>query len=102
MSSVVDLSSTDAAEQYRAVEEILETLELQEKPRITVLNKIDLLVDDEKEWSEKSAVEFLSDSALPENENAVMISAGKRWGMADLFKKISQFLVEKSVTGYDG
>ena len=40
---VVDLSSPDAAEQCQAVEEILADLDLTDKPRITALNKIDLM-----------------------------------------------------------
>jgi len=43
---VVDLTSHNAAEQCQTVEDILSDLDLMDKPRITALNKIDLLVDD--------------------------------------------------------
>ena len=43
---VVDLSSHNAAEQCQIVEDILADLNLMDKPRITALNKIDLLLDD--------------------------------------------------------
>ncbi|UCD10277.1 MAG: GTPase HflX [Dehalococcoidales bacterium] len=94
---VVDLSSPDAAEQCQAVEEILASLELTGKPTITVLNKIDLLLDYDREWKEQEALEYLSGRDLPENEDAVMVSAEKKWGLTGLMEKIGLFLAEKSV-----
>ncbi len=93
---VVDLSSPDAADQCQAVEEILANLELTEKPRITVLNKIDLLLDDSREWTEEQALSFLSDHPLPEKDDAVMISAEKKWGLPVLMGKIAAFLSGKT------
>ena len=52
---VVDLASPDASEQCQTVEDILRDLELSDKPRITVLNKIDLLLDSGQAWDEKTA-----------------------------------------------
>jgi len=93
---VVDFSSPGAAEQCQAVEEILESLELSEKPVITVLNKIDLMLDKERSWEEQEALEFLSGRDFPENEDAVMVSAEKRWGLTGLMDKIGLFLTEKA------
>ena len=94
---VVDLSSSDAAEQCQAVEEILESLGLSYKPMITVLNKIDLLLDNNRTWNEREALEFLSGRDLPENKDAVMVSAEKKWGLAGLMEKIGLFLAAKTV-----
>jgi GTP-binding protein HflX len=94
---VVDLSSPDAAGQCQAVEEILESLELSDKPMITVLNKIDLLLDNDRTWGEPEALEFLSGRELPENKDAVMVSAEKKWGLTGLMEKIGLFLTEKAV-----
>jgi GTP-binding protein HflX len=94
---VVDLSSPDAAEQCQAVEEILESLGLSYKPMITVLNKIDLLLDNNRTWNEREALEFLSGRDLPENKDAVMVSAEKKWGLAGLMEKIRLFLAAKMV-----
>ena len=94
---VVDLSSPDAAEQCQAVEEILESLGLSDKPMITVLNKIDLLLDNNRTWNEREALEFLSGRDLPENKDAVMVSAEKKWGLAGLMEKIGLFLAAKTV-----
>jgi GTP-binding protein HflX len=94
---VVDLSSPDAAGQCQAVEEILESLELSDKPMITVLNKLDLLLDNDRTWSEPEALEFLSGRGLPENKDVVMVSAEKKWGLTGLMEKIGLFLTEKAV-----
>lgn len=94
---VVDLSSPDAVEQCQAVEEILESLQLSDKPTITVLNKIDLLLDNDRTWNEQEALEFLSDRGLPENKDAVMVSAEKKWGLTGLMEKIGLFLADKPV-----
>jgi GTP-binding protein HflX len=98
---VVDLSSPDAAGQCQAVEEILESLELSDRPRITVLNKIDLLLDENREWNEEEALEFLSGMTLPENDESVMVSAEKRWGLTGLMEKIAGCLPEKSAAVYN-
>ena len=76
---VVDLSSPDAAEQCQTVEDILADLNLTGKPRITALNKIDLLLTDDRKWDEESAVQYLADQSA--GEKAVMISATRRWGL---------------------
>ncbi|GAI75375.1 unnamed protein product [marine sediment metagenome] len=58
---VVDLTSHNAPEQCQTVEDILADLNLMDKPRITALNKIDLLLDSGQTWDEKSAINYLSD-----------------------------------------
>ncbi|MQY72193.1 MAG: GTPase HflX, partial [Dehalococcoidia bacterium] len=63
---VVDLSSPDAAEQCQTVEDILADLNLTGKPRITALNKIDLLLTDDRKWDEESAVQYLADQSAGE------------------------------------
>jgi len=93
---VVDLSSPDAAEQCQTVEDILADLNLTGKPRITALNKIDLLLTDDRKWDEESAVQYLADQSA--GEKAVMISATRRWGLAGLRELISQQLIHPVAT----
>jgi len=73
---VVDLTSHNAAEQSQVVEGILRDLGLEGKPRITALNKIDLLLDKNEIWDETKALEYLNHMA-GDNPNTVIISAGK-------------------------
>jgi len=91
---VVDLTSHNAPEQCQTVEDILADLNLMDKPRITALNKIDLLLDNGKTWDEKSAINYLSDRDDVVNKNTVLISAEKRWGLSGLLELISQTLTK--------
>lgn len=89
---VVDLTSHNAPEQCQTVEGILADLKLTDKPRITVLNKIDLLLENGQTWNEEKAINFLSRRGDEINENAVLVSAVKGWGLTGLLEKISQVL----------
>ena len=89
---VVDLASHNAPEQCRTVEDILADLNLVDKPRITALNKIDLLLDNSRAWDEESAINYLSDRDNVINKNTVLISAEKRWGLAKLLETLSRRL----------
>jgi GTPase len=76
---VVDVSHENAIEQSETVNEILHDLESDEKPRVTALNKIDLLDD-------PSAVDT---SLYP---NAVAVSALRKIGLGALLEKIAGVL----------
>ena len=89
---VVDLTSHNAAEQCQTVEDILIDLNLMDKPRITALNKIDLLLDSGKTWDEESALSHLSNQCDVGKENIVLISSTKRWGLTKLLELIGQTL----------
>ncbi len=84
---VVDLASPEAPKQCQAVEGILNDLRLTDKPRITALNKVDLLVEDEE-----AALSYISEPSLRGDENTVVISAVKGWGLDKLVELISQNL----------
>ena len=89
---VVDLASQDAAEQCQAVEDILGGLELTDKPRITVLNKIDIVLDNSREWDEESALACLAEREEAVQHNTVLISAERKWGLAGLQELIAKNL----------
>ena len=89
---VVDLTCHNAAQQCQIVEDILTDLNLIDKPRITALNKIDLLLDGGKNWDEAAALSYLSDRGEVVDKNTVLISAEKKWGLSKLLKIISHTL----------
>jgi GTP-binding protein HflX len=89
----VDLSSHTAPEQCQAVEEILADMGL-EKPQITALNKIDLLLDNSQDWGEEAAINYLSDRSDAGSKNTVLISATRGWGLAKLRERINQMLTQ--------
>jgi GTPase len=96
---VVDITSANAPEQSQTVENILKDLDLKEKPRITALNKIDLLAADKPIRDEASAMALFANSDFfPRDhvsESTVFLSASKKWGLDKLIEKISRVLKEQ-------
>ncbi|HTY81188.1 MAG TPA: GTPase HflX, partial [Dehalococcoidales bacterium] len=73
---VVDIASGDASDQFQTVEGILSDIGLADKPRLTVLNKIDLYLEKVATlpgskiiWDEKAAQEYFLAHGLAEAEN---------------------------------
>jgi len=89
---VVDLTSPNAAEQCQAVERILGDLGLADRPIITALNKIDLLLNREKTWDERSAIDHLSGQDPAASKNTVLVSAVRKWGLSRLLELVEQIL----------
>ena len=89
---VVDLAAHNAAEQCQTVEDILAELNLLDKARITALNKVDLLLNHNRIWTEEEALN-LSEPHYLAGENTALISASKRWGLTRLLEQINQMLV---------
>lgn len=76
---VVDVSHENAIEQSETVSDVLRELEALDKPRVTALNKIDLLADPSE----------LDTTLYP---NAVLVSALQRAGLDALREKIAAVL----------
>ena len=95
---VVDLSSPDAAEQCQTVEDILADLNLSGKTIITVLNKIDRLLPNDRQWDETGATEFLADQSA--GEKTVLMSATRKWGLTGLTELISQQIAHPATISY--
>lgn len=89
---VVDLTSHNAVEQCQTVEGILKELDLAKKPRITALNKIDVPLDDTKEWDEASAAAYYTEWPGVAGRDTVLTSAIKGWGLKKLMGQVEQVL----------
>ncbi len=89
---VVDITSHNASEQCQVVEEVLAELGLKDKPRITALNKIDLLLAESQDWDEEIAMDYLSRQCGPPEEGTMLVSATRRWGLGRLLAAIRQTL----------
>ncbi len=83
---VVDITHHNAAEQCQTVENILRDLNLFNKPRITVLNKVDLVV---KNLADLTALTIHLN--LP-TESMIPVSASNGWGLNRLSDKIMSYL----------
>jgi GTP-binding protein HflX len=94
---LVDAASGSAAEQCQTVENILGEMDLSAKPRLTVLNKIDLYLEKVEHlpgvvWDEKTAQEYFISHGMTPEENTVHTSAVKRWGLDRLKEMIGERL----------
>ena len=98
---VVDITHKNAANQCFTVEKILGELNLENKPQITVFNKLDLALSSEAELKALTTIPYFEEEILLPNEGIVLISAAKGWGMDELLNKIASYLGGelKNVTG---
>jgi len=87
---VIDITHPDAEQQARTVEETLAGLGLTERPRLTVLNKVDLMgLEDGRRKVEEEM------TPVPEwAADAIVVSAGKRWGLDGLRERIEEALAD--------
>ena len=92
---VVDLTSHNAVEQCGTVENILDDLGVLNKPRLTTLNKIDLMLDRSQAWDEEKAVNYLAGKAGGDDKNTILVSAIKGWGLTKLKERIAGILQEE-------
>ena len=81
---VADVTSPTAAEQQAQVDEVLRELEVQDKPRLYVMNKVDLLSELKRE-------------SLIDGPNIVHVSATKESGMAKLLERIDELIEQDPV-----
>ncbi len=100
---VVDLTSPNAAAESETGEGVLADLGLADKPRITVLNKIDRLVEggaaDGAAADEADAMRQLAETGIVDGEGTVLVSAVTGWGLPKLLEAIVR-VVPKSVGEY--
>ncbi len=87
---VSDASSRLSAEQDAQVEIVLKELEAEKKPRLRVMNKVDLL-------DEEVAQELIADSKRPGSKTAY-VSAVEGTGLAHLLERIDAMIEEDPVS----
>ena len=90
---VVDITHPNAAEQSQTVDDTLVELGLAEKPRITALNKIDLLV--EQGNGSLASMEELAEyeiSLAEHRPDAVLVSAERGFGLDELLTRVREAL----------
>jgi GTP-binding protein HflX len=83
---VSDSSSPVTAEQDAQVESVLKELEADKKPRLRVMNKIDLLPPNQRE--------SLRDADLRDDDRTVHVSATKGIGLSTLLDRVDALLEE--------
>ena len=95
---VVDITHTNAANQCLTVEEILGELNLNKKPRITVFNKLDLVLSSEAELQVITGVPQFREQISLADKSIAIISAAKGWRINELLDRITSHLSEAEYT----
>tara|TARA_B100000446_G_C10476458_1_gene314301 strand:+ start:49 stop:603 length:555 start_codon:yes stop_codon:yes gene_type:complete len=82
---VIDVTHPKAPEQTKVVEDTLRDLGLIDRPRLLVMNKMDLMEDRPNEGS----------NGLPAHEakSGILVSATKGWNLDDLRREIEETLI---------
>ncbi len=90
---VVDITHPNAAEQSQTVEETLAELGLVGRPRVTVLNKVDLLRrQDGRPIEGLEGFREFEPSLRSWRPDAVLASAAKGWGLREVLERVEEAL----------
>jgi GTP-binding protein HflX len=84
---VVDVTHRNAADQYRTVEDILNDLGLKDKPRLLIINKIDIALR-----RPEDVLKLPPDLAQTESSEIFLVSALKGWYLDRLLNGIARRL----------
>jgi GTPase len=89
---IVDITHKNAANQCVTVEKILGELHLENKPKITVFNKLDLALESEAELKALSTIPYVEKEIMLPSQHLALISAAKGWGTGELLDRIARHL----------
>ncbi|MBI2936446.1 MAG: GTPase HflX [Chloroflexi bacterium] len=91
---MVDISHRNAAEQAQVVEQTLEEMGLEAKPRLLVLNKVDLILSEEAASREDLVLEGFQGPGT----SSVLVSAAKGWGLLRLLQEVEGFFAKRPIS----
>ncbi|MFC2027147.1 GTPase HflX [Chloroflexota bacterium] len=94
---VIDITHVNAAEQAQTVDELLEELGLNEKPKIIAINKVDLLAEEDG-ISGEEAIKYYRQRMGDDIGPVIPIAAAKGWGMKGLQNLVVDMLSERMVS----
>jgi GTPase len=89
---VIDITDPNAADQAETVEATLTSLGVSEKPRLTVLNKVDRLQTPEGAPVKSLAQVQEAEGNVEQREDVVLISASQGWGLDTLRASIARLI----------
>jgi len=89
---IVDITHKNAANQCLTVEKILSELNLENKPKMTVFNKLDLALNSEAELNALTTIPCFEEEIVLPNKGVALVSAAKGWGIDKLLNKIASYL----------
>jgi GTP-binding protein HflX len=90
---VVDVTHPKAREQTRVVEKTLADLGLLDKPRLLIMNKMDLLADTAGGKPDGLGVDAGNGQGAGEAPSGILVSAAKGWNLDHLLREIEELLI---------
>lgn len=89
---IVDITHKNAANQCLTVEHILKELDLEDKSKLTVFNKLDLALKSEAEFRALATIPYLKEEVWLPREGTILISAARGWGVDKLMDAVARNL----------
>ena len=89
---LVDITHPSAADQAQTVEETLKELGVEARPRLTLLNKVDLLETEQGEVASLADLADLQSTLGHQRPDAMLISGARGWGLDALLQRIEAAL----------
>lgn len=94
---VIDVTHPKAVEQTRVVEKTLKDLGLEDRPRLLIMNKMDLLPNSPSGSPSKRSgeVDVKTPNGPPprEGQSGILVSAAKGWNLDHLLREIEEMLI---------
>ncbi len=90
---VVDISDEEWTKKVRYVEEILEKLNLQDKPQILIMNKIDKVIPSKEYLDDSQETMFSGD------KESLIVSCEKKWNIDKLYETLKKYAVKHEPVG---
>ena len=90
---VIDVTHPKAMEQTKVVEDTLRDLGLSDRPRILVMNKMDLMAGGTSDGPDENSDGVQNGLPAHEAKSGVLVSAAKGWNLEDLLREIEETLI---------
>ena len=96
---VIDITHPNAAQQSQTVDDTLAELGVGDRPRISALNKVDMIVPEGGGIESFRDLEEHDQSLAANRPEAVLVSASRGWGLDELLARIEEALGASAASG---
>ena len=90
---VIDVTPPKAQEQTLVVQKTLEELGLEDRPRLLVMNKMDLMSVQDSERADDVDSAVPSGRPIHEVSSGILVSAAKGWNLDHLLREVEELLI---------
>ena len=90
---VIDVTHPKAQEQTLVVQKTLEELGLEDRPRLLVMNKMDLMSVQDSERADDVDSTVPSGRSIHEVSSGILVSAAKGWNLDHLLREVEELLI---------